>query len=128
MISMPVASFKTPLYICQSWLPPLWPAAVGTFVLLQFLICILYIHCTVLFYFRDSDGNAVDQDGVVAGIVTALDIPVRITNAAEDAFGARIAVTFNNVFNFIRAVPAETGNQVRHTNKCPRVCSMGKSS
>jgi len=68
--------------------------------------------------FRDSDGNARDEDGVVAGIVSALDIPVKVSNIGEDAFSARIEVTFNSVFNFIRAVPVAAVNEVRHTKEC----------
>jgi len=71
-----------------------------------------------LSHFRDSDGNVRDEDGVVAGIVSALDIPVRVSNIGEDAFSARIEVTFNSAFNFIRAVPVVADTEVRHTKEC----------
>jgi len=67
-----------------------------------------------LSHFRDNDGNTRNEDGVVAGIVSAVNIPVRVTNIGEDAFSARIAVNFSSVFSFIRAVPFREGNEVRH--------------
>ena len=76
---------------------------------------LFYIY-TVLY--RNSDGVATDNTGVVAGIVTALDIPVTVTNAGEDAFGANIGVNFTNVFNFVRAVPVEAENEVCWGDMC----------
>ena len=43
---------------------------------------------------------------IVSGIVTSLEIPVLIQNNGDDAFGARINVTYNSVLIFSRAAPA----------------------
>ena len=55
---------------------------------------------------RDNDGNVVNTNSIVSGIVTSLEIPVLVRNNGEDAFGARIAFTFNSVLVFSRAAPA----------------------
>ena len=55
---------------------------------------------------RNNDGDEVNTMSIVSGVVTSLEIPVMVRNNGEDAFGARIAFTFNSVLIFSRAAPA----------------------
>ena len=42
---------------------------------------------------------------IVSGITTAMEIPVLVVNNGDDAFGARISVTFDSVLTLSRVVP-----------------------
>ena len=48
---------------------------------------------------------------IVSGMVASLEIPVLIQNNGDDAFGARINVTYNSALIFSRVAPA---NEVIH--------------
>lgn len=49
----------------------------------------------------------VNTTSIVSGTVTSLEIPVLVQNNGDDAFGARITVTFNSALIFIRVAPAK---------------------
>ena len=44
-------------------------------------------------------------NSITSGITTAMEIPVLVVNNGDDAFGARISVTFDNVLTLSRVVP-----------------------
>ena len=59
-----------------------------------------------LIFCRNNDGIMVNTMSIVSGIVTSLEIPVSVRNNGDDAFGARITVTYSSVLIFSRAAPA----------------------
>ena len=59
----------------------------------------------VQLFCRSNDGNMVNTKSIVSGVVTSLEIPVMVKNIGDDAFGARITVTFNPALIFSRAAP-----------------------
>ena len=64
-----------------------------------------YVRRLFNFFCRNNDGNMVNTMSVVSGVVTSLEIPVMVKNIGDDAFGARITVTFNPALIFSRAAP-----------------------
>ena len=43
--------------------------------------------------------------GILSGVVVSMEIPVMVRNNGDDAFGARITVTYNPALIFSRAAP-----------------------